>query len=80
MRDYIEIKSVPPSWTVYYEAYNDWNQRVALIAAKGSQWFGVIGVGSIIDDMQFLSSVPGTWFTRMFQVMVDGIQSMNDEL
>ena len=69
---------------IHKELRNNKNQQVGIIASTLTNWIGIIGVGQIVDDMQFLSIIPGKVITDWIQSMITqnthNYQVIDDEL
>ena len=55
---------------IHKELRNDQNQQVGIIASTITNWIGILGVGQIVDDMHFLSTIPGKVITDWIQFML----------
>ena len=69
---------------IHKELCNNKNQQVGIIASTLTNWIGIIGVGQIVDDMQFLSTIPGKvitdWIQSMITQNIHNYQVVDDEL
>lgn len=55
---------------IHKELRNNKNQQVGIIASTITNWIGILGVGQIVDDMHFLSTIPGKVITDWIQFML----------
>ena len=78
----MEVVKFTDTFTIHHPLRNNLNQLVGFVGNSDSECFGFIGVGSVINDMQTLSELPGKQIVTMIKTMYSILSSFDrsDEL